>query len=48
MEIEFTLCLATFTDTAKPKLLLYDELKMLAEVNVNLKDDVLYPKVKKF
>ena len=48
MEIEFTLCLATFTDTAKPKLLLYDEFKMLAELNVNLTNDVLFPKVKKF
>jgi hypothetical protein len=46
--MEFTLCIGYHTDTAKPKELLYDELKLLLEMDVNLKDDLMYPKVKKF
>ena len=46
--MEFTLCVGYLTDSASPKEILYDELKMLLEMDVNLKDDLMFPKVKKF
>lgn len=48
MEVEFTVCMGYYIDTTGSPELLYDELKMLAEINVNLKDDVMKPNIKKF
>ena len=48
MEVEFTVCMGYYIDTSGSPELLYDELKMLAEINLNLKDDVLKPNIKKF
>jgi hypothetical protein len=48
MEVEFTVCMGYYIDTDKSPELLYDELKMLAEINVNLVNDTLKPNIKKF
>ena len=48
MEVEFTVCMGYYIDTSGSPELLYDELKMLAEINLNLKDDLMKPNVKKF
>lgn len=48
MEVEFTLCMGYYLDTSGSPELLYDELKMLMEVNVNLVDDAMTPNIKKF
>ena len=48
MEVEFTVCMGYYIGTSGSPELLYDELKMLAEINLNLKDDVLKPNIKKF
>jgi hypothetical protein len=48
MEVEFTVCMGYYLDTSGSPELLYDELKMLMEVNVNLVDDKMQPTIKKF
>lgn len=47
MEAEFTVCMGYFIDTSGSPELLYDELKMLAELNFEVKDDVVFPNIKK-
>jgi hypothetical protein len=48
MEVEFTVCMGYYLDTSGSPELLYDELKMLMEVNVNEANDTMHPVIKKF
>jgi hypothetical protein len=48
MEVEFTVCMGYYLDTTGSPELLYDELKMLMEINLNLVDDKMKPNIKKF
>ena len=48
MEVEFTVCMGYYLDTSGSPELLYDELKMLMEINLNLVDDKMQPNIKKF